>query len=132
MDKLEIMMQWLENFFLWGDTQWGVDINGRVPASCQLTLEDDRVIRRTEDVLGNVVLTMKIQFALVRVSYDEEAPGLWVDALANWMYSQSKDGDAPSFGDGLTQFRLEKGKLELRGDQAVYTVKLIGNYERFI
>lgn len=132
MDKLQMMMEWLESFFLWGDTQWGVDLNGCVPVSCQLTLEDDRVIRRTEDVLGNVVLFMQIQFALVRVSYGEEEPSFWADALANWMYSQSKDGDAPSFGDGLTQFRLEKGKLESKGDQTVYTVKLIGNYERFI
>ena len=132
MDKLEMMMQWLESFFLWGDTQWGVDLNGRVPASCQLTLEDDRVIRRTEDVLGNVVLTMQIQFALVRVSYYEEAPGLWADELANWMLIQSKEGCGPEIGDSPSQFRLEKGKLELKGDQAVYTVKLIGNYERII
>ena len=127
-----MMKDWLESFFLWGDTQWGVDLNGNVPVSCQLTLEDDCIIRRTEDVLGDIVLTMKIQFALVRVSYGEEEPGLWVDELANWMYCESKDGNAPEFGDNITQFRLEKGKLESKGDQTVYTVKLIGVYEKFI
>ena len=132
MDKLQMMMDWLERFFLWGDTQWGVDLNGNVPVSCQLTLEDDCIIRRTEDVLGTTVLTMQIQFSLVRVSYGEEEPGLWADALANWVYGQSKDGNVPKFGDNATQFRLEKGKLVSKGDETVYTVKLIGTYEKFI
>lgn len=130
MDKLQILKAWLETFPDWGEAEWDVDLTGATPSSCRLTLEDDRVVRRTEDVLGGSVLTMQAQFALTRVTYCEENPGQWVEDFTQWILHQSELGNAPKLGEGITRIRPEKGKLETQGDKAVYTVRLLGNYEK--
>ena len=130
MDKLEMLQTWLATFPGWGEAQWEIDLNGFTPVSCRLTLEDDRMLRREEDVLGGSTLTMQVQFSFIRVSYGEENPAKWAERFSSWVMEQSEYGAAPKLGDGITRFSLEKGKLESAGDKTVYTVKLIGVYEK--
>lgn len=130
MDKLELMRLWLETFYGWRDAQWGLDLTGCTPVSCHLTMEDDRILRRTEDVTGASVQAMQVLYTLVRVSYGEENPGEWVENFTNWVTEQSQLGLVPEFGDRITRIRTEKGKLEIQGDKTVYTVRLLGTYER--
>jgi len=130
MDKLQILKAWLEGFPRWGEADWEVDLTGCAAVSCRLTLEDHRVTARKENVLGIRLLTMQVQFSFIRVSYGEENPAGWVEAFSNWVTEQSEYGNAPKLGDGITRFRPEKGKLESAGDKAVYTVKLIGTYNK--
>lgn len=129
MDKLQILKAWLEQFPGWGEAEWDVDLQGESPVSCRLTLEDDRVLSRTENILGSNTLKMQVQFSLIRLSYWEENPGAWVENFTQWVLQQSVQGLAPAFGVGITRFSPEKGKLEITGDKAVYTVKLLGTYE---
>ena len=130
MDKLQILKAWLESFSGWAEAQWNVDLSGNTPVSCCLSLEDDRVMRRTENVLGNSRLQFRTQFSLTRVSFWEDAPSRWVEEFSAWVAEQSELGAAPRLGQGVTRYRLEKGKLTESEGKAVYSVKLIGTYEK--
>lgn len=130
MDKLELLKRWLETFPHWGEAQWELDLTGYTPVSCRLTMEDDRVTGRKEDVLGNSVVTVQTRFSLHRVSSCQEDPGRWADDFAFWVTAQSEGGLVPRLGQGITRLRPEKGKLEIAGDQAVYTVSLLSTYEK--
>lgn len=130
MDKIQLVKDWLETFPDWNDAQWEVDVQGVCPVSYRLTLEDDRVMRQTADVLGQQRFSMQAQFSLIRVSYAEENVGEVIEHLNSWILEQSFLGTTAELGDGLTYYRTEKGKLEIMGDKAVYHVKLIGTYEK--
>lgn len=130
MDKLQILKAWLEGFPGWGEADWDVDLTGATPVSCRLTLENDRVISRTENILGSSTLAMQVTFSLIRISYGEENPSQWVEDFTQWILYQSELGNAPKLGAGITRFSPEKGKLEITGDKTVYTVKLLGTYEK--
>lgn len=129
MDKVQMLKAWMETFPYWRQSQWGIDLSGCTPVSCHLALEDERLIGRKEDILGTRHRQLQTRFSFTRVSYGEEEPGWWIGEFAGWVRCQSEDAVAPSFGEGNTLFHLEKAKLEILGDKAVYTVKLIGTYE---
>ena len=128
MDKLRTIKEWLEDFSINWDRE--DDLQGNSPVSYRLTLEDEKILRRTEDVLGGSRLVMQLQLSLIRISYLEENPSLWVGEFSDWVDQQSAHALAPWLGEGITHYRLEKGKLETNGDKAVYTVKIIATYEK--
>lgn len=130
MDKLEMMRLWLEDFYMWGDAQWGLDLTGNTPVSCSVTLDEERMVRRKVDIIdARYIYEMQTQFSFTRISYGEESPGEWAGEFSIWVRLDSENDCAPCFGEGITRFYLDKIKLETLGDKTVYTAKLICTYE---
>ena len=113
MDILDKIRQWLLTFPQWEEGRLlYIDHTDGVPGNAGLFPAGMEEIRRSEDVLGNVKLRCRYNFALYRVGV---APQLEVDArwlmdFTHWVQSQSAAGLAPKLGED-TRWSAQQGRL---------------------
>ena len=94
-------------------------------------------VKRTADVLGNMVITCRAKFELRMVlpgPDGEDENARWLLALQQWVQEQSFAGLAPRFGDvpGQEHIRAEKARLtQLRKPgKGMYTVCFTAQYKK--
>ena len=118
MDALEKMRQWVQTFPLWeeGNLLY-IDYTAATPGNTGLYPMGMEIVRRKEDVLGNVTCRCRYRFTLYRVvtgQEDNTQNAAWGMAFQNWVMEQSALGLAPVFGDEPQKetLRAEQGKLK--------------------
>jgi len=138
MTDLEKVASWLQTYPQWA--QAGpllVDYTHAVPGNAGLFPRGLELLRRREDITGNVVTENRYHFALYRVctgQQDSPVTAQWLLDFQNWVQSQSEAGMAPHFGDVPEReyIRAEAGKL-YRANQtgtAMYVVRLSADFTK--
>ena len=138
MDVLEKLKSWLMTFPKWeaGKLTY-LDFTDGVPGNRGIFPQGQEVLRRKEDVLGNVTLSCRYHFALYRVTAgqeDQQENARWLMEFQDWVQQQDALGLAPKFGDvpELSHIRAEKGRLSHRKQvgSALYTVMLTADFTK--
>ena len=136
MEVIERVRQWVQTFPQWEAGQLlYIDYTGAVPGNAGLFPLGLEERDRKEDVLGNVTVSCRYQFALYRVASGQEdnaANAAWLLEFQDWVRQQSIQGLAPTFGDepARERIRAEKGRLK-DGSQTgtgIYAVQLTAEF----
>ena len=137
MNDLEKLRQWLRTFPLWEETNYlYVDFTDNLPGSTGLYPAGLEILGREADVLGNVTLRCRYNFALYRVGgvSGDGREALWLMQLQKWVMEQSAARLAPTFGDEPAAERItaQKGKLKepVKAGCGVYSVILAAEFVR--
>lgn len=138
MEVLQTLKSWLITFPKWEEGRLlFVDFTDGVPGNAGLFPKGMEVLRRKEDVLGNVRLSCRYHFALYRVAAgqeDQRENARWLEEFQRWVQQQDAMGLAPKFGDVPRQehIRAEHGRLSSRkqAGSALYTVTLTADYTK--
>ena len=135
MDVLQMVKQWLLTYPGWGATSVYVDYLDAATDAGGLYPQGLEEVKRTEDVLGNVTVSCRYQFALYWATSgqqdNEKNAGLLLD-FQQWVQRQNVAGLTPRFGDvaSAEYIRAEKGKLQEASQVGteIYTVRLIAEF----
>lgn len=137
MGDLEKMRQWLLNYPNWGESGLlYVDYTDAVPGLGLFPAGLEELGRKT-DVLGNVTVKCRYNFALYRVTAaweDKMKDAAWLLEFQQWVQKQSVAGLAPQFGDvpAAERLRAQKGKLKeaSQAGTATYVVTLTADFTK--
>ena len=137
MQELEKLRNWLLTYPNWGESGLiYVDYTDAVPGLGLFPAGLEELSRKT-DVLGNVTVRCRYNFALYRVTAaqeDKTEDAQWLLSFQQWVQQQSIAGLAPKFGDvpAAEQLRAQKGKLKeaSQAGTATYVVTLIADFTK--
>lgn len=116
MSELEKLQTWLKTFPLW-DGSLSIDVTDAVPGGMGLFPKGLQELSRREDVLGNLTVRYRWNFALHRNQTAQmQDNAQWLMELQKWAANQCRQGLAPRFGDAAQheQLRIYEGKLAYR------------------
>lgn len=137
MNELEKLRKWLLTYPQWGESGLiYVDYTDAVPGLGLFPAGLEELSRKA-DVLGNVTVKCRYNFALYRVTAaqeDKTEDAQWLLGLQQWVQQQSIAGLAPQFGNvpGAERLRAQKGKLKeaSRAGTATYVVMLTADFTK--
>ena len=135
-----MLKSWLGTFPRWDAEVCYVDYSEGSFGNCGIFPQGVEEIDRREDVLGNVQVSCRIRFRLLRMagqSGDGQNAAQWLLDFENWVQQQSAAGLTPRFGDVPEKevMRAERGKRsETRQTgsgtyEVILTVEFTKNYE---
>jgi len=123
MTDLEKLRQWLLTYPGW-NSLLQVDYMDPGPGNAGLFPGGLEELHRKEDVLGNLQISCRYQFALhcqMAGQQDGASNAGWLLDFQNWVQAQSAAGLAPRFGDVPEQERLQARKGALKKADQVGT-----------
>lgn len=136
MTVLNKLRGWLQTFPQWEPgTVLQVDNTGTCPGDMGIYPSGTEEVSRREDLMGTVTVRLREGYMLYRVvSGDYTRQREWLQALQEWVQTQSILGMTPVMGDApdREQIRAEQGKLQSvsQSGQAKYSVRLTVEYEK--
>ena len=138
MTVLNKLKGWLQTFPLWEPgTVLQVDHTGTCPGDIGIYPCGTEEVSRREDLMGTVTVHLREGYMLYRVvsgNGDYTRQSEWLQALQEWVQTQSILGLTPVMGDASDreQIRAEQGKLlsVSQSGQAKYSVRLTVDYEK--
>lgn len=131
MEQLNALWQYLSGFPQWEEPLPRVDTTPEKPDGCGLFPRGVEVLKRQEDVLGNVQLRLRQSYLLRRTALRTVSSAAWLLQLQGWVLAHPPRALESVFGTRL-QLRLEKGRLT-RSEQsgtAAYEAVVIIEYTK--
>ena len=129
MTDLEKVKSWLHLCpYLQIDTH--VDTTYDWPISAGLSPKEQRVIKRTEDVLGGKKHRIRQSYLLRLALREGEEAAIWLQQIQNWIFTQNINSITPKLGENVSIWS-EDGRLE-RASQvgmSLYVVTLKTEFE---
>lgn len=136
MTVLRKIQNWLKTYPQWTD-ELRVDYTNAMSGNAGVFPQGIQELSRRQDVVGNVTVTNRLSFTILRVTggqQNKEEQAAWLIDFQNWVQQQSVSGNAPTFGDVPAKEKLwaEQGKLKSTSQTgtARYTVRLITEFTK--
>lgn len=110
-----------------------MDQLGVIPDSAGLYYRGMEIIKRKEDVAGNVKTHCRHSFLLRRIFLTRQGGSVWMEAFSRWSLAQSEASVTPVLENGTAPFWAEargaKADWQKQTGTTVYTVRLDVEFE---